>query len=136
MYFSNPLGITSIFTSNVLSSWKIKWLSWPLKLWNITGRFLVNWRFLLQLHFSSYMKMISNFFIVIINEFFTNPTSITWSTLFFSSVMIKFLLKCFLLRFHSIHTPLWIASINLKAAFSPLKATIGLLNLSSTQKSL
>ena len=33
--------------------------------------------------FSSYVTIISNFFIVIINEFFTNPASATWLKLFF-----------------------------------------------------
>ena len=89
MYFSNPFGVTSIFTSNLLSSQKIEWLSLPLKLWNITGTFLVNWRFCVTTpvsfasRFSSYVTMIFYFFIVIINEFFTNPASVSWLKLFF-----------------------------------------------------
>ena len=62
MYFSNLFGITLILTSNLLSSSKIKWLSQPLKLWNITGTFSVNWRF--NSKFSSHMTVISYFFIV------------------------------------------------------------------------
>ena len=53
-----------------------------------------------------------------------------------SSLMIKFLLKCFFITFLHYSYSLRIASKNLKAAFSPLKTTIGLLNLSSTQTSL
>ena len=34
-------------------------------------------------NFSSHVTMISSFFIVIINEFFTNPASVTWLKFFF-----------------------------------------------------
>ena len=34
-------------------------------------------------NFSSYVTMISNFFIVMINKFFANPTTVTWLKLFF-----------------------------------------------------
>ena len=56
-------------------------------MWNIAGTFLVNWKFVTTpmsyvSEFSSHVTMISYFFIVIINEFFTNPASVTRLTLF------------------------------------------------------
>ena len=76
MYFSNPFGITSIFTSNLLSSLKIKWLSYPLKLWNITGTFLVNWKFMLQSQWAAPLNL---------------PVTWQWSLTFYSLLSISFL---------------------------------------------
>ena len=50
--------------------------------------FLVNWNFVTTpmscaSKFSSYVTMVSYFFIVIFNEFFAYPTGVTWRKLFF-----------------------------------------------------
>ena len=46
MGFSKRFGRTLIFTSNLSSSLKSKWLSQPLKLWNVTGTYIK--KFILQ----------------------------------------------------------------------------------------
>ena len=49
MYYSNPFRMTFTFPPNLSVSCMIKWLPKPLKLWNITGPFLVNLRLTLKL---------------------------------------------------------------------------------------
>ena len=89
MYFSSLFGITSIFTSKPLSSSKIRWLSKPLKLWNIKGTFLVNWRFMFQpqwaapLNFPVTWPWPYTFSSSSSISFFTNPANVTRLKLFF-----------------------------------------------------
>ena len=51
--------------------------------------------------FSSYVTMISNFFIVI-NEFFTNPASVTWLKLLFFFTYDKIFVKVFFHYFFAV----------------------------------
>ena len=46
-YFSKPFGITLTLQLNLPNSPKIKWLSYPLKLRNITGTFLLIFKLIL-----------------------------------------------------------------------------------------
>ena len=52
--------------------------------------------------FASYMTMISNFFIVIINEFFTYSTRVTWFKLFFFFTHDQIFVKVFFHYFFTI----------------------------------
>ena len=52
--------------------------------------------------FSSYVTMISNFFIVIINEFFTNPASVTRLKLFFYFTHDQIFVKSFFHYFFTV----------------------------------
>ena len=107
MYFSNPFGITLIFTSNLPISCIIKWLTYSFKLWDITGTFLVNLKEQNSNKraptpksrtsiFSCYMIMISYFIISCNKWFIAYPAFITWlksSFIFFrhDEIFIKIL---------------------------------------------
>ena len=56
--------------------------------------------------FTSYVTMISYFFIVIINEFFTNPASVTRLKLFFFFTHDQIFVKVFFHYFFTILIPL------------------------------
>ena len=69
---------------------------------NITGTFLfvtTSMSCPLPPKFCSYVTMISNFFIIIINEFFTNPTIVTWLELFFFFTHDQIFMEVFIYYF-------------------------------------
>ena len=107
-------------------------------MWNITGTFLVNWRFTTPMSraskFFSYVTMISYFFIVIMNEFFTNLAKGTWLKLFFFFFTHdQIFVKAF---FHYFFTVFILFKNRVNKFISSIftyKKTISLVNLSSTQ---
>ena len=139
MYFSNPFGITL----NLSSTLKTEWLSQSLKFWNITGTFLVNWKFMLQSQWAVPLNLpvtwqwsLSFSSSLLISFLQVQQQLLCWDKYYSFRLMIKFLLKCLSTTFLQYSHSLRIALINSQAAFSPLWTTVHFVNLSSTQLTL
>ena len=105
IYFSDPFGITPIFYIKPISCIIIL-LSYPFKLWNVTGTFLVNLRLTLQLLWAEpqYLHDPDLFFIISCSkQFITYPAIITWlKSSFIFCRHKRFLLKCLLILLFAI----------------------------------
>ena len=122
--------------------YKIKWLSKPLQFWNITGPFLANWRFMLQVQRTAPVNFLVTwqwtltFLLSSLMRFSqVHQVLLDWNCYFSSLFMIKFLLQCFFITFLQYWYSLRIAWINLWAAFLLLKTTIGLVFFNNDEHS-